>query len=428
MTKITPDEISLFSRYIFDISGIHIGKDKGYLLETRFGPLLGLSSCRTYSELYQKAKASPGGDLEKALIDAISTNETFFFRDNTPFELLKNKIIPELVDRRCRQYPNIPTPIRIWSAACSTGQEVYSIAITLLEMLPDVNRYDISILGTDISNKALAQASYGQYNQFEVGRGMPENLLRKYFTKMGSNWRIQDKVRSLAKFEHLNLMQDFGNIGRFDVIFCRNVAIYFNQPDKVNLFKKLARNLAPDGALLVGGSETLRGFAPDFESQQYLRGIFYQLKGTEKELAAQDVRKNEGERPKTRKARVKPPPAPPKKKAAAPKTVSSPRKKPAKVNREIIPPAQKAEIIQSRKVEPDQFTPVTNEVEKPETIKSHRTLFEAIEGRSSTGEKGSLLASKAVKKNGGNPLLAGGEKKDTGKKSLLDRLRQKKTE
>lgn len=423
MIKITSDEISLLSRYIFDISGIHIGKDKGYLLETRLGPLLNLSNSQCFKDLYQKAKANPGGDLEKTLIDAISTNETYFLRDNTPFELLKNKIIPDLIDRRCRQYPDIPTPLRIWSAACSTGQEVYSIAITLLEMLPNLSRYDIFILGTDISNKALAQASYGQYNQFETGRGLPENLLHKYFYKAGSNWRIKDNVRSLIKFEQLNLMHDFGTIGRFDVIFCRNVAIYFNETNKIKLFKKLAPNLAPDGALLVGGSETLRGYSPDFEAQQYLRGIFYQLKGAEKEQAARDLKKqsNETARPADSsfaKSRRKKP-------AAVKTRPQASSKKPAKINGGANAPAKKAEIIKTQRKKPEQFTPLKKKTEKPETVRGHRSLFEAIEGKESGGEKKSLLDSRRRENNTGSSLLAEGRLKKKEKKSLLARINQK---
>lgn len=425
MVQITPDEISLFADYIFDISGIHIGKDKGYLLETRLRPLLDLTGSKSFTELYQKTKNQPSGDLEKTLIDSISTNETFFFRDNTPFELMKNKIIPDLIDRRCRQYPNIPTPLRIWSAACSTGQEVYSIAITLLEMLPNLNRYDISILGTDISNKALAQASYGQYNPFEVGRGMPENLLKKYFHKIGSSYRINDNVRALAKFEQLNLMDDFGHIGSFDVVFCRNVAIYFNQANKIRLFKKLAHNLAPDGALLVGGSETLRGFAPDFEDKQYLKGIFYQLKETEKKQAVRDIRE-----PSTRAAKSENPVHPPVG-SGREKTASRARskvwKKTAKTETGSAASGRRPIAPPNREVKPDRLTPVKEKTEKPESIKNHKMLSDSIKKGRDSGKKPSLLAARGMKKSPGNSLLAEGKNKKQGKKgSLLDKISYKK--
>ncbi|MFP3982294.1 MAG: CheR family methyltransferase [Desulfurivibrionaceae bacterium] len=425
MARITPDEISLFADYIFDISGIHIGKDKGYLLETRLGPLLDLTGSRSFTELYYKTKNQPSGDLEKTLIDAISTNETFFFRDNTPFELMKNKIIPDLIDRRSRQFPNGPIPLRIWSAACSTGQEVYSIAITLLEMLTNLNRYDISILGTDISNKALAQASYGQYNPFEVGRGMPENLLKKYFHKTGSSYRINDNVRVLAKFKQLNLMEDFGHIGRFDVIFCRNVAIYFNQANKIGLFKKLAHNLAPDGALIVGGSETLRGYSHDFEDKQYLKGIFYQLKGEEKEQAARDIKE-----PSTRAAKSGSPVHPsaePKKKKTAPKARPQARKKTAKTKTDSAAAEKQPESPPNRKVKPDRPTPVQEKTEKPESIKRSKMLSDSIKNGRNSGKKPSLLATRVMKKSSGNSLLAEGKNKKQGKKgSLLDKINFRK--
>ncbi|MCK5324047.1 MAG: protein-glutamate O-methyltransferase CheR, partial [Desulfobulbaceae bacterium] len=173
ISSITSEEIQVLSKYIFEISGIQLSLDKGYLLETRLKPLLKFHGCATYSELYYQAKIDPSKKLKKEIIEAITTNETFFFRDNTPFELLRNKIIPDLIDRRTGVSRSGRVPVRIWSAACSTGQEVYSIAMTLMEMLPDLGKYDIFILGTDISDKVVANASYGKYNKFEVERGLP---------------------------------------------------------------------------------------------------------------------------------------------------------------------------------------------------------------------------------------------------------------
>lgn len=277
MNKITNDELQVLAKYIFEISGIHLEMDKGYLLETRLTPLLQSQGCASYSELYYRARADRSGELKQRIIEAISTNETFFFRDNTPFELMRNKIVPELIDRRGIQYGHGKIPLRIWSAACSTGQEVYSIAITLLEMLPDLGRYEITILGTDISDKVIAQASYGKYNKFEIERGLSLAYRHKYFTPLGEDWRVKDQIRVMAQFRKINLMKPFTELeGRFDLIFCRNVAIYFAQADKINLFQKLARVLQPDGALLVGGSETISAIAPDFEVCRYLRGVYYQ--------------------------------------------------------------------------------------------------------------------------------------------------------
>ncbi len=282
MTKISPDEFQAFAKYIFDLSGIHLGEDKSYLLESRLTPLLNAAACRTYGELLDKARVDRTCDLQRRIIEAISTNETYFFRDDTPFALLRNKIIPDLIDRRSLQYSKTRIPIRIWSAACSTGQEVYSIAMTLLEMLPDPCRYEISILGTDISDQVIARASYGKYNQFEIARGLPLPYRHKYFTPVAGEWRIKDQIRVMVQFRKLNLMAPFSELnGTFDLIFCRNVAIYFTLPDKIKLFQKLGQALRPDGALIVGGSETLSGIAPEFAVCRYLRGVYYQLKGAE---------------------------------------------------------------------------------------------------------------------------------------------------
>lgn len=282
MPPITAEELQLLSKLVFDHSGISLDKDKGYLLETRLRPLLHTHGFSSLLELHTRAVADPTGLLTKQVIEAMTTNETFFFRDNTPFELLRNKIIPDLIDRRTAEgYGRSgKIPIRIWSAACSTGQEVYSIAMTLMEMLGELGRYDIHILGSDIADKVVAQASYGKYNQFEMERGLPSYYRNRYFVTVGAEGRIKDEVRSLVQFRTMNLMKPFPDLGgKFDVIFCRNVAIYFNPPDKARLFKKIAQVLKPDGAFIVGGSETLAGIAPDFEAKNYLKGIFYQLHG-----------------------------------------------------------------------------------------------------------------------------------------------------
>mgnify|MGYP006280475011 CR=1 FL=1 len=278
MASITTQELKTLSKYIYSIAGIYLDESKGYLVESRLNPLLVAFNLSSFSELYYQAKTDPSKELEKHIIDAISTNETFFFRDNTPFDLLRFKIVPELIDAKKNRYQTGKIPISIWSAACSTGQEVYSMAISLLEVLPDRDRFEIRIFGSDISQQAINQASYGQYNKLEVGRGLPPEYLQKYFQPSGQGWRVTDFLRSMASFKAMNLMHPFGAIGPFDIIFCRNVAIYFSQADKKKLFARIARVMRPGGYLLVGGSETLSGLAPQFTSRHYLRGIYYQLK------------------------------------------------------------------------------------------------------------------------------------------------------
>jgi len=279
MIKITPDEFKLIAKYIYDISGIALDQGKAYLFETRLGSILQEFGCSSFKDLYFKAKADASKAIERKIIDAISTNETMFFRDTGPFELLRHKILPDLVDRQsAKSSGRLPTSIRIWSAACSTGQEVYSIAIVLKELLPDLSKYNIKLLGTDISDAAIAQSSYGAYNQFEIDRGLAQDKLLKYFSRNGDNWKIRDEIRAMAQFRKLNLMLPLIGLGKFDIVLCRNVAIYFNLDDKKKLFDKIADILEPDGYLIIGSTESLTGISPRFDPKRYLRSIFYQLK------------------------------------------------------------------------------------------------------------------------------------------------------
>ena len=274
--RINPDEIQLFSKYIYGISGINIEAAKAYLIETRLGRILESENCESYSEFYQKIKIDSSRNLEKKIIDAITTNETLFFRDNSPFDLLKHKILPEVIDRHLSK--STLQPIRIWSAACSTGQEVISIAIVLKELLGSTNRFGIKLLGTDLSDAAIKQASYGSYNKFEVERGLPRDRLLQYFTTDGANWKIKDEIRSMATFEKFNLMHSFSGLGKFDIIFCRNVAIYFTLEDRKKLFSKIADVLEPSGYLIIGSTESLTGVCPQFVPKRHLKSIFYQLR------------------------------------------------------------------------------------------------------------------------------------------------------
>jgi chemotaxis protein methyltransferase CheR len=229
----------------------------------------------TYSELYNKARSDASGSLQSAIIDAVTTGETLFFRDRTPFDLLRHKILPELIDRRTR-----PTggkiPIRIWSAASSTGQELYSIAIVLRELLGTLDKYDIRLLGTDISPQAVTRASRGIYSEVEIERGIESAALSRYFVKREEGWQIRDEIRAMAAFRTTNLLKDFSMLGQFDIILCRNVAIYFSEVDKSGLFKRLAKSLAADGYLIIGATESLTSVASGFEAKRHLRSVFYQ--------------------------------------------------------------------------------------------------------------------------------------------------------
>ncbi|PKN32268.1 MAG: hypothetical protein CVU63_19650, partial [Deltaproteobacteria bacterium HGW-Deltaproteobacteria-20] len=215
-------------------------------------------------------------NMEKEIVNAITTNETLFFRDASPFEVFKHKILPDLIDARSKSASGRNIPIRIWSAACSTGQEVYSIAIALREALGNLSNFQISILGTDISDDAVTKASYGKYNKFEIERGLPQQTLNKYFSLMGDGWKIKDEIRAMAVFKKFNLMKPFAGLGKFDIVFCRNVAIYFTPADKKMVFEKIASVLEPDGSLVIGSTESLTGVTGMFEPKRYMRSIFYQ--------------------------------------------------------------------------------------------------------------------------------------------------------
>jgi chemotaxis protein methyltransferase CheR len=280
MAKVLPEEFKTFSHYILTISGIHLDESKTYLLETRLGGLLKEFGCSSFSELYYRVQSDGTKRIQEKIIDAITTGETLFFRDSTPFDLLQHKVLPDLIDKRSKKMvAGTPIPIRIWSAACSTGQEIYSIAIIVKELLVDLSRYNVRLIGTDISDSALSRASYGRFNDFEIERGLSKDKLLKYFVRDKDVWKIKDEVRAMASFRKLNLMEPFNGIGKFDIIFCRNVAIYFTEPERTRLFKKIEGALETDGYLIIGSTESLTGIAPQFEPKRYVRSVFYQLKG-----------------------------------------------------------------------------------------------------------------------------------------------------
>lgn len=279
MYKINTDEYKVLSKYIMDISGILLEDGKEYLVETRLNSLLDEFGCKSFSELYYKARMDNTKSVEKKIVDNISTNETYFFRDKAPFELIQHKIIPDLIDNRSKNTrPGERIKIRIWSAASSTGQEIYSIAIVLKELYLDPQKYEIQLLGTDISNAVIAKASYGKYNKFEIARGLPPEKVRKYFIPDGDGWRVKDELRSMAAFTKINLTASLAGMGKFDIVFCRNVAIYFTPEERSKLYRKIANIMEKDGYLLIGATESLTNDTNLFEPQKYLRSVFYQLK------------------------------------------------------------------------------------------------------------------------------------------------------
>jgi chemotaxis protein methyltransferase CheR len=272
--QVTLADLTAISQLVNELCGITLDNTKGYLIESRLSQLAEAVGCTTFREFAQKARSTDHAALRSEIIDAITTQETLFFRDSSPFEALQYKVLPDLIDAKARTQS--PKRLRLWSAACSTGQEPYSLAMTLSESIPDILSWDVSILGTDISNAAVRQASLGQYANHEIQRGMKPDLLARYFTKQQSGWKVKDHLRSLVTFARRNLFEPFGDLGPFDIIFCRNVAIYFDASARRGLFHRLAERLVPKGYLFAGSSECLTDLGPQFTPQHLCRATCYQ--------------------------------------------------------------------------------------------------------------------------------------------------------
>jgi chemotaxis protein methyltransferase CheR len=271
--QVIETEIAMIADLVEELCGIILDNSKGYLIESRLGTLAEAHGCKNFTEFSRKAR---NGDpvLRSRIIDSITTQETLFFRDNSPFEVLKHKVLPDLIDSKSGTMYS--KRLRIWSAACSTGQEAYSIAITLCDLIPDILKWDIKILGTDISDSAVKQASLGRYAKHEIQRGMKPEYLKKYFVEKKDCWQVKDELRCLSSFQRRNLLDPLNDLGMFDIIFCRNVAIYFDAATKRDLFLRLTRQITPDGYLFVGSSESLADLGSQFAPQYHCRAIFYQ--------------------------------------------------------------------------------------------------------------------------------------------------------
>jgi chemotaxis protein methyltransferase CheR len=256
-------------------AGIVLTEDKGYLLETRLGPVLQRFSLPGLGALGQKLKAGGGEALERAVVEALTTHESFFFRDGKPFEHL-GRLMPKLAASR----PG--GKLRIWSAACSTGQEAYSIAMLATDTL-GVGARQVEILATDISGEIVGRAKQGLFSQFEVQRGLPIRALMTHFRQEPGGWRVAESLRAMVRFEQRNLLTDCGALGRFDAIFCRNVLIYFDTPTKAKVLEMLSRQLAPDGVLYLGAAETVIGLTDRLQPLAGERGVYGV---TEKRVAA----------------------------------------------------------------------------------------------------------------------------------------------
>ena len=264
----TPPDYEYLRKLLKDHSGLDLSADKQYLIESRLLPLSRKSGLPGISELVQKMKVgSPA--LVAQVVEAMTTNETFFFRDKVPFDHFRDSIMPEIIKARAAR-----KSIRIWCAAGSTGQEPYSLAMCLKEMSGALAGWRVEIIATDLSQEVLEKSKAGVYSQFEVQRGLPIQLLVKYFKQNGELWQISPEIRAMVQHRQLNLLHDFSSLGTFDVIFCRNVLIYFDQDTKINIFGRLAKIMEADGFLVLGAAETVVGLTDVFKPFPDKRGLY----------------------------------------------------------------------------------------------------------------------------------------------------------
>jgi chemotaxis protein methyltransferase CheR len=265
---VTPLDYDFLRKLLKERSGLDLSADKQYLVESRLVPLARKAGLPGIPELVQKMKNGAEA-LTVEVVEAMTTNETFFFRDKIPFDHLRDTILPTLLQSRAGR-----KSLRIWSAASSTGQEPYSIAMCLKEKAAALSGWRIEIVATDLSQEVLEKSKSGIYSQFEVQRGLPIQLLVKYFTQIGELWQINSELRGMVQHKQLNLLQDFSHLGKFDVIFCRNVLIYFDQETKINIFERMARVIEPDGMLMLGAAESVVGITDAFRPCPDKRGLY----------------------------------------------------------------------------------------------------------------------------------------------------------
>ncbi len=265
----TPLDYEFLRKLLKERSGLDLSPDKQYLVESRLVPLARKAGLPGISELVVKMKAGAAEALTAEVVEAMTTNETFFFRDKTPFDHLKDTMLPALLQARSAR-----RSLRIWCAASSTGQEPYSIAMCLKGLGPAIAGWKIDIVATDLSQGVLEKSKAGIFSQFEVQRGLPIQLLVKHFTQVGDMWQLNADIRSMVQHRQLNLLQDFGHLGTFDIIFCRNVLIYFDQDTKAGIFERISRLVESDGFLVLGAAESVVGISDAFKPYPERRGLY----------------------------------------------------------------------------------------------------------------------------------------------------------
>lgn len=267
--NISAIDFDFVAREVKERSGLVLTPDKGYLLDTRLGPLARKDGFASVEEMLRTARVRRDERVLAAIVDALSTNETFFFRDKIPFESVREFIVPKLFAAKGKG-----ARIRAWCAACSTGQEPYSLAMTFEEMRAAGQPIEAEIIATDLSDRVLEKCRAGLYSQFEVQRGLPITHLMKYFTKQGESWKVNDRLRAQVEFRRVNLLEQFTTMGMFDIVFCRNVLIYFDAEAKKRTLERIAAQSHPHAFLLMGGAESTLGITDAFQPAPDRRGLY----------------------------------------------------------------------------------------------------------------------------------------------------------
>lgn len=266
---ISDADFTFLKDYLYARSGLALSLEKRYLLESRLLPVCRKRNYTAFGQLIQELRGGKAPDLERTVVEAMTTNETLFFRDKTPFEILTNSMLPELMAARAST-----RKLRFWCAAASTGQEPYSLAMTLDSLGAKFAGWKAEIIATDISIDCLEKAKAGIYNQFEVQRGLPVQMMLKYFKQVGDQWHIADNIKSMVQYRPLNLVRDFNALDEFDFIFCRNVLIYFDAQTKRAVLDRMSALIAPHGALVLGAAETVLGLSEKLVPHPRHRGLY----------------------------------------------------------------------------------------------------------------------------------------------------------
>ena len=272
MHSMTEQDFDFIRKLLVERCAIVLEPGKQYLVESRLTPIVRQLNLNSITELVGQLRQHSGNGLSTQIVEAMVTTETSFFRDHNPFESLRKKVLPDLIERR-----RAARTLNIWCAASSTGQEPYSVAILIREHFPELADWNVTILASDLSHDVLARASEGRYNQIEINRGMPATLLVKYFEQHGTTWQLKPEIRAMVTFQEINLARPWPHLPPMDLVMLRNVMIYFDTETKKSILQRVARLLKADGYLLLGTAETTINLADRFRRVARLKSAYYQL-------------------------------------------------------------------------------------------------------------------------------------------------------